>query len=34
METFEMLTLIGGILVGLGLSIGIVGVVFYFWGME
>lgn len=32
METFEVITLLGGILVGLGLAIGCIGLTLYYWG--
>lgn len=31
METFEVITALGGLLVGVGLTIGSVGIAFYFW---
>jgi hypothetical protein len=34
METFVMFTVVGGFLIGMGFTLGMMGVVIYFWGME
>jgi nitrogen fixation-related uncharacterized protein len=34
METFEVITVLGGLLMGIGLTIGSVGIAFYFWSRK
>jgi nitrogen fixation-related uncharacterized protein len=34
METFEVITVLGGLLMGVGLSIGTIGVIFYLWSED
>jgi nitrogen fixation-related uncharacterized protein len=34
METFEVVTVLGGLLMGVGLSIGSIGVIFYLWSRD
>jgi len=34
METFVMFTVVGGFLMGMGITVALLGVVIYFWGME
>jgi nitrogen fixation-related uncharacterized protein len=34
METFEVVTVLGGLLMGVGLSIGSIGVIFYLWSKD
>ena len=31
MQTFEVITVLGGLLMGVGLTIGSIGIAFYFW---
>ena len=34
METFEFITVLGGLLMGVGLSVGSIGVTFYLWSRD
>ncbi len=34
METFVLITMLGGFLMGIGAALVLLGVVVYFWGME
>lgn len=34
METFVIITMLGGFLIGMGVTVALLGVVMYFWGME
>ena len=34
MELFEFITVLGGLLMGVGLSVGSIGVIFYLWSRD